>query len=104
MSLFLFVIGVCAVLVALALIVALLRLARTLAAMEELLLTANDEMQETLPQVRGSLGNVNQITAGVNVALQSAGTGASKVGDRMSAGWYGIKVGMRSLLGGDGNE
>ena len=104
MSLFLFVIGVCAVLVALALTVALLRLARTLAAMEELLLTANEEMQETLPQVRGSLGNVNQIIAGVNVALQSAGTGAYKVGDRVAAGWYGFKIGLRSLLGGDGHE
>jgi hypothetical protein len=104
LSLFLFVIGVCAVLVALALIVALLRLARTLAAMEELLLTANDEMQETLPQVRGSLGNVNQITAGVNVALQTAGSGASKAGDRMAAGWYGFKVGLRSLLGGGSDE
>ena len=104
MSLFLFVIGLCAVLVAVALCLALLRLARTLAAMEELLLTANEEMRETLPDVRGSLENVNNITTGVNVALQVAGSGASRAGDRLAAGWYGFKVGVQSLLGGGNDE
>jgi len=104
LSLFLFVLGVCAVLVALALCLALLRLARTLAAMEDLLLTANEEMRETLPDVRGSLENVNNITAGVNVALNVAGSGASRAGDNLAAGWYGFKVGVQSLLGGGVDE
>jgi hypothetical protein len=98
------VLGICAVLVALTLCVALLRLARTLAAMEDLLLTANEELRETLPEVRGSLGNVNDITAGVNVALRTAGSGASRMGTRVEAGLYGVKVGLRRLIkGGEGD-
>lgn len=105
-------IGVAALLVALALCLALLRAARTLAAMEDLLLTANEEMRETLPEVRGSLGNVNDITAGVNVALRTAGSGASRLGEQVGelaedasldvrAGWYGVRIGLRTLLGGN---
>ncbi len=106
-----FAIGLASLLVALALCLALLRAARTLAALEDLLLTANEEMRETLPEVRGSLGNVNDITAGVNVALRTAGSGATRLGDQFGdlaeaaskdvrAGWYGVRVGLRSLLGG----
>ena len=106
-----FAIGLASLLVALALCLALLRVARTLAAMEDLLLTANEEMRETLPEVRGSLGNVNDITAGVNVALRTAGSGATRLGDQVGdlaedaskdvrAGWYGVRVGLRTLLGG----
>ncbi len=106
-----FAIGLASLLVALALCLALLRAARTLAAMEDLLLTANEEMRETLPEVRGSLGNVNDITAGVNVALRTAGSGATRLGDQVGdladdasrdvrAGWYGVRVGLRTLLGG----
>jgi hypothetical protein len=107
-------IGVGSLLVALALSLALLRAARTLAAMEDLLLTANEEMRETLPEVRGSLGNVNDITAGVNVALRTAGSGASRLGGQVGdlaedaskdvrAGWYGVRVGLRTLRGGSGH-
>lgn len=110
-----FAIGLGSLLVALVLCLALLRLARTLAAMEDLLLTANEELRETLPEVRGSLGNVNDITAGVNVALRTAGGGASRLGDQLEeaatetskgvrAGWHGVKIGLMSLIkGGGGN-
>lgn len=104
-------IGLGALIVALALAVALLRLARTLAAMEDVLLTANEEMREVLPEVRGSLGNVNDITAGVNVALRTAGSGASQFGERVGdtagevtkdvrAGAYGVRIGLRTLFRG----
>lgn len=108
------VLGVMSILVGLALVLALLRLARLLAATEEVLLTANEELRETLPEVRGSLGNVNDITAGVNVALKTAGAGASRLGEQVEesavdasksarAGWYGVRVGMRTLFGGKGD-
>lgn len=104
-------IGLGALLVAIALAIALLRLARALAAMEDVLLTANEELREVLPEVRGSLGNVNDITAGVNVALRTAGAGASELGERMGttadelgkdvrAGAHGVRVGLRSLFRG----
>ncbi len=106
-----FAIGLASLLVGVVLCLTLLRAARTLAALEDLLLTANEEMRETLPEVRGSLGNVNDITAGVNVALRTAGSGASRLGDQvgdlaedasrdMRAGWYGFRAGVRVLLGG----
>jgi hypothetical protein len=106
-----FAIGLASLLLALAACLALLRAARTLAAMEDLLLTVNEEMRETLPEVRGSLGNVNDITAGVNVALKTAGSGAARLSVQagevaddakreLRAGWYGVRVGFRSLLGG----
>ncbi len=113
-SFLLIVLGIMSILVGIALVLALLRLARVLAAMEEVLVTANEELTETLPEVRGSLGNVNEITAGVNVALRTAGAGASRLGGDLEeaaqdaslsarAGWYGVRVGLRSLLGGKGD-
>lgn len=104
-------IGIAALVVAIALAVALLRAARTLAAVEDVLLTANEELKEVLPEVRGSLGNVNDITAGVNVALRTAGAGASQLGERaeatagqlgkdVRAGAHGVRVGLRTLFRG----
>ena len=48
----------------------------TLGAMQELLDTTSDEMKETLPEVRETIGNVNDIAMGVNVGLRTAGRGA----------------------------
>src|SRR6202048_2929313 len=56
--------GVAALLVALALAAVLIRLRGTLGAVEELLNTTNEEMKETLPEVRQTIGNVNNLTAG----------------------------------------
>lgn len=100
--------GISALLVAVTICLVLLRLNRTLAVLEETLLTADEAMREVLPEVRGSLGNVNDITAGVNVALRSAGSGASRIGDGLgerastsarsaSATLYGARVAARSL-------
>jgi hypothetical protein len=86
----------------------LLRLHRTLAVLEETLMTADAAMRELVPEVRVSLGNVNDMTAAVNVVLRSAGAGAAKltdgVGERAShsardasATLYGIRVAARSL-------
>ena len=93
-----FAIGAGVLLVALALTAVLLRVRRTLAILEEVLLTANDEIRETLPEVRGSLGNVNEITAGVNIALRTGGEAAARSGRGLSAALYGIGVGVKSLL------
>src|SRR4030088_2674983 len=73
------VLGLCALLVTVALCLALLRLHRTLAVLEETLQTADEAMRELVPEVRGSLGNVNDITAALNVLLRSAGLGASRL-------------------------
>src|ERR1700738_3346769 len=72
-----FAFGVAALLVALALAAVLIRLRGTLGAVEELLDTTNEEMKETLPEVRQTIGNVNDITAGLNVGLRTAGGGAA---------------------------
>ena len=83
---------------------ALWRLGRTLARLEETLLTADEALREVVPEVRDGLGNVNDITAGVNVALRTAGVGASRLTeaagrstDRASATLYGVRVGAGSL-------
>src|SRR3989442_6282898 len=72
--------GIAALLVALALAALLLRLRRTLAAVEELLETTNEEMKETLPEVRQTIGNVNDITAGGNLERRPRGHGAAASG------------------------
>lgn len=94
----------------------LVRLTRTLAAVEDLVLTTTEEMRETLPELRQSIGHVNDITAGVNVGLRTVGAGAGDVADRVSgqlqkparsaaAAVHGFKVGAsalwRSYSGGD---
>ena len=93
-----FAVGAGVLLVALALTAVLLRLRRTLSVLEEVLLTANEEIRETLPEVRGSLGNVNDITTGVNLALRSGSQTASRSRRGLSAGLYGVGVGLRSYI------
>jgi hypothetical protein len=89
--------GVSALLVALCLGWLLLRFGRTLSRVEELLETTTEGLQETLPEMRQTLGNVNDITASVNTGLGVAAKGASRAGDSMRAGWYGVRVAGRSL-------
>ena len=89
--------GVSALIVALCLGWLLLRFGRTLATVEELLETTTEGLQVTLPEMRQTLGNVNDITAGVNTGLGVAAQGASRAGLGVRAGWYGVKVAGRSL-------
>ena len=102
-------IGVVAVFfIALLLIGVLLRVSRVLRALEEALVTATEEMRETLPEVREGLGNVNDIAAGVNVALKVTGSGAQRFGGNaqltlrclrwgLEAAVYGVRAGAGSL-------
>lgn len=102
-------IGVVAVFfIALLLIGVLLRVSRVLRALEEALITATEEMRETLPEVREGLGNVNDIAAGVNVALKVTGSGAQRFGGNaqltlrrlrwgLEAAVYGVRAGAGSL-------
>ncbi|MDQ6898390.1 MAG: hypothetical protein M3072_02595 [Candidatus Dormibacteraeota bacterium] len=101
--------GIAALLVALALVLVLLRLNRTLAVLELTLISADQAIQEIVPEVRASLGNVNAITGGVNVALQAAGTQADRMGGEVgqvtarsargaAAMLHGVRVGADSLL------
>jgi hypothetical protein len=96
--------GLAALLVALFVCYALYRLGRTLARLEETLLTAEEAIREVVPEVRDGLGNVNDITAGVNVALRTAGVGANRLTEaaarssgRASAAAYGVRVAAGSL-------
>lgn len=96
--------GIAALLVALAACYALIRLGRTLARLEETLITADEALREMVPEVRDGLGNVNDITAGVNIALRTAGGGATRLTDaadrgsvRASAALYGVRVAAGSL-------
>jgi len=101
-SLFLLVAGIVVVVVGLLLCIVLLRLNRTLMVAEELLITVNEELRETLPEVRGSLGNVNDITATANVALRAAGEGASRLGDEIGEAAGSSSRGLRATLYGLG--
>ena len=108
--------GILAIVLALFLAWALYRLTRTLTAVEELVVTTTEEMRETLPEVRESIGNVNDIAAGVNVGLRTVGSGAAEMSGRLrtslkgpvkaaAAAAHGVKVGAatlwRTLLEGD---
>jgi hypothetical protein len=97
--------GLAAILVAIGLLTVFARLNRTLRAVETLVLLATEEVRDTLPEVRQSLGNVNDITAGVNVAMRSAGNSIGQVGGRLrrslSAAAYGAKVAGQSLRAAD---
>jgi hypothetical protein len=80
------------------------KLERTLGRLEETLLTADEALREVIPEVRDGLGNVNDITAGVNVALRTAGVGANRLtevaarsSERASATLYGVRVAAGSL-------
>jgi hypothetical protein len=86
----------------------LLRLSRVLRALEEALIAATEEMRETLPEVREGLGNVNDIAAGVTLALKVTGSGAQRFGGSARLklrrlGWglqaavYGVRTGAGSL-------
>ncbi|MGH7866537.1 MAG: hypothetical protein ACREP9_02635 [Candidatus Dormibacteraceae bacterium] len=77
--------GVSVLLVAIFISLLLLRLRRTLGAVEQLLATVDETLQEVVPEIRASLGNVNDITAGVNLALQVAGSGATRAGSALGA-------------------
>jgi hypothetical protein len=101
--------GIGSLLVAVFLSLALLRLIRTLAIVEETLLTADEAMKEVVPEIKGSLGNVNDITASVNVGLRTAGAGTARfgndVGERaarsgrgLRAALFGARVTVASLL------
>jgi hypothetical protein len=97
-------VGLAALLVGLFACLVLLRLHRTLSILEETLLTAEEAIREVVPEVRGSLSNVNDISAGVNVVLRSAGGGASRLSDAAadssrgaSAVLYGARVTAASL-------
>lgn len=107
-SVLLWVAAVAVALLALYGIGVLRRLSRALTALEEVLLTTAHEMRETLPEVRQGLGNVNDIAAGVNVALQVTGSGAQRFGGQARLlvkrlGWglqatlYGVRVSAGSL-------
>lgn len=71
--------GVAALVVALTVCSVLLRLRRTLGVMERTLETADEAMRELVPEMRGTLGNANDIAAGVNLALRSANAGAGRL-------------------------
>jgi hypothetical protein len=88
-----FALGLGSLLVALCLCTVLLRLHRTLGSVEQTLETADETMRELVPEVRGSLGNVNDITAGVNLALHAGGTGANRLGASLSEKAHGAAQG-----------
>ena len=90
--------GVAALIVALALAAALLRLRGTLGAVETLLDTTNEEMKETLPEVRQTIENVNDITSGVNVGLRTGGRGLAAFGRGISSAAHGARVAGQSLV------
>jgi hypothetical protein len=90
--------GVAVLLVALGLLTVFRRLNRALARLEELLITTNEEMRETLPEVRGSVGNVNDITAVINLGVHAAEQGIGRSGRRLRSGVHGIAVAARSLV------
>src|SRR2546422_1961532 len=89
--------GVAALVVALALAAVLVRLRGTLGAVEALLDTTNEEMKETLPEVRQTIENVNDITSGVNVGLRTGGR-------RLGAFGRGVEIAGDRGRGGGRNE
>jgi hypothetical protein len=103
--------GAASLLVAVGLFVVLLRLRRTLGVLEESLDLANDELRDTLPELRETIGNVNDITSGVNVALKLGAAAAVRISEQAAATArsaakdaaavaYGIKVAGREMADG----
>ena len=90
--------GIGSLLVALTLCLVLLRLNRTLAVVEETLMTADEAMKELVPDVKATLGNMNEITAAVNVGLRAAGSGTARLGvdlgERTARSGRGLKAAM----------
>jgi len=104
-----FALGLGALVVALALCALILRLIRTLGALEESLNMLDDAVREVLPEIRSTLGNVNDISAGVNVAVRGASLGAIKLTEAVDSGLgrltrgvqataHGVRVGIQSAL------
>src|SRR5579875_3389616 len=100
--------GISSLLEAAALCLVLRRLHRVLVVLEDTLLAADEAIREVTPEVRDSLGNVSDITEGVNLALQVGGAGAARLGRVTAASWreaslstlaalHGVRVGVRSL-------
>lgn len=89
--------GVVVILLGITGVAVLLRLSGVLRALEEAIVTTTEEMRETLPEVREGLGNVNDIAAGVNVALRVTGSGAQRFGDR--AGFFAQRLGWSLRAG-----
>jgi hypothetical protein len=103
-----FAFGVLAMVLAVFLALVLWRLTRTLAAVEDLVVTTTEEMRETLPDVRQTLGNVNDITSAINLGLRAVSAGAVSFSEQMretlaepaaavKAAAHGVKVGTASL-------
>lgn len=96
--------GIAALAVALALCYALIRLGRVLARLEASLMITDEALREVVPEVRDGLGHVNDIAAGVNVALRTAGVGAMRLTQaadrstvRASAAVHGVRIAAGSL-------
>src|SRR2546426_11100045 len=97
--------GVAALVVALALAAVLIRLRGTLGAVEALLDTTNEELKETLPEVRQTIENVNDITSGVNVGLRTGGRGLAALCRRLRAAPHGGRgAGPRPVRAGTGGS
>lgn len=96
--------GVAVLLVALGLLFVFRRLNVTLIAVEQLLVTTNQEMKETLPEVRGSVSNVNEITAAVSMGVQAAEHGLGSSGRSLRSAMHGVGVAARSYFGGAGRS
>ena len=103
-----FALGLGALLVAVCACTVLLRLHLTLGVLERTLETADESLRELVPEVRGSIGNVNDIAAGLNLLVRSAGAGAGRVGAGLgeragdasrgtSAVTHGVAVGVRAF-------
>ena len=117
-----FALGLSALVVALALAALVRRLIRVLGVLEENLNLVEDALHDVVPEIRATLGNVNDISAGVNVAVRGASRGAARltaavdsgvggVSRRVRAAAHGARVGVQSVLtprgadeeGGDGD-
>jgi hypothetical protein len=90
--------GVVILLLGLAGLSVLVRLSAVLRALEEAIATTTEEMRETLPEVREGLGNVNDIAAGVNVALRVTGSGAERLGDQAGTVVRRLRWNLRAAL------
>ncbi|HUZ89295.1 MAG TPA: hypothetical protein VMU49_05655 [Candidatus Acidoferrales bacterium] len=104
-----FALGLGALLVALALCALILRLIRTLGALEASLLMVDEAVREMVPELKSTLGNVNGIASGLNVAVRGASLGAARLTEAVDLGLgrasrqlrataHGAGVTARSLL------
>ncbi len=98
-------VGLAVLAVALFACIALHRLARALGALEDALTTTEVAIQAVTPELRDGLESVNDIAAGVNVALRTAGGGANRLTHAAARSLvpaqstlHGVKVGATSLF------